>query len=136
MAIAYSQERVRALYLVKGGMSISRVSRILKISRPTLYRWVDQFELTGATAPCSRLPPPQESKIKDIEKFKKLVDSNGDKTQKELAELWGDISQQAISRGLKKLGYTRKKKLIATKSGVKNPEAHFSKNYHDIVQKT
>jgi arginine repressor len=40
-----------------------------------------------------------------------VVDNNGDKTQKELAQLWGNISQQTISRGLKKLGYTRKKNL-------------------------
>ncbi|NES25767.1 MAG: helix-turn-helix domain-containing protein [Symploca sp. SIO3E6] len=126
MAIAYSQDlRVRALDLVKGGMSISRVSRILQISRPTVYRWIEQFEKTGSTVPCKVLPPPQESKIQDWEKFKKVVDNNGDKTQKELAEVWGDISQQSISRGLKKLGYTRKKKLTATKSGVKNRELRF-----------
>jgi hypothetical protein len=57
-----------------------------------------------------------------------LVDNNGDKTQKELALLWGNISQQAISRGLKKLGYTRKKKLIVTKNVVKNLEADSEKN--------
>ncbi len=125
MAHAYSQDlRVRALDLIKAGMSISRVSQILKISRPTLYRWIEQFEITGSTSPCKSLPPPQVSKIKDFLKFKEVVDNNGDKTQKELAELWGNISQQAISRGLKKLGYTRKKKLITIKSDVKNLESH------------
>ncbi|MFB2983904.1 hypothetical protein [Microseira sp. BLCC-F43] len=57
-----------------------------------------------------------------------MVDNNGDKTQKELAQLWGNISQQTISRGLKKLGYTRKKKLIAIKNGVKNLEVDSGKN--------
>jgi arginine repressor len=57
-----------------------------------------------------------------------VVDNNGDKTQKELAQLWGNISQQTISRGLKKLGYTRKKKLIAIKNGVKNLEVDSGKN--------
>lgn len=123
MAHAYSRDlRVRALELLKAGMSISGVSQILKISRPTLYRWIKQFEITGSTSPGKSLPPPQVSKIKDWEKFKEVVDNNGDKTQKELAELWGNTSQQTISRGLKKLGYTRKKKLIATKSGLKNLE--------------
>lgn len=121
MALAYSEDlRIRAINLIKGGMSICRVSQILKISRPTLYRWIEQFEINGSTAPCKSIPPPQVSKIKDWEKFKEVIDNNGDKTQKELASLWGNISQQTISRGLKKLGYTRKKKLIATKSGVKN----------------
>ena len=129
MALAYSEDlRIRAINLIEGGMSISRVSQILKISRPTLYRWIEQFEINGSTAPCRSIPPPQVSKIKDWEKFKEVVDNNGDKTQKELASLWGNISQQTISRGLKKLGYTRKKKLIATKSGVKNPGAPSLKN--------
>lgn len=129
MAHAYSLDlRVRALNLIEGGMSISRVSQILNISRPTLYRWIEQFEIAGATAPSKSLPPPQMSKIKDWEKFKELVDNNGDKTQKELAQLWGNVSQQTISRGLKKLGYTRKKKLIAIKSDVKNLEIDSGKN--------
>ncbi|MCG5061727.1 MAG: helix-turn-helix domain-containing protein [Limnoraphis sp. WC205] len=42
MAIAYSEDlRVRALEWLKNGISISQVSRGLKISRPTLYRWKD-----------------------------------------------------------------------------------------------
>ena len=129
MAIAYSEDlRIRAIDLLEGGMSISRVSRILKISRPTLYRWIEQFEINGSTAPCKSLPPPQVSKIKDWEKFKEVVDNNGDKTQREIAEIWVNISQQAISRGLRKLGYTRKKKLIATKNDVKNLEVCSEKN--------
>ncbi|NES86456.1 MAG: helix-turn-helix domain-containing protein, partial [Moorea sp. SIO2B7] len=52
MAIAYSEDlRIRAIDLRETGMSISQVSRLLKISRPTLYRWVEQFEKTGSTAP-------------------------------------------------------------------------------------
>lgn len=115
MATAYSQDlRVRALGLIEEGMPISQVSRLLKISRPTLYRWIEQFESQGSTTPIKSVPPRKESKIKDWEKFREMVDKNGDKTQKELAQIWGNISQQAISRGLKKLGYTRKKKRIAT----------------------
>ncbi|MFB2983905.1 helix-turn-helix domain-containing protein [Microseira sp. BLCC-F43] len=70
MAHAYSQDlRIRALDLIKGGMSISRVSQILKISRPTIYRWIEQFEISGYPAPSKSIPPPQMSKIKDSRKI-------------------------------------------------------------------
>ena len=109
-ANAYSEDlRIRAIDLVKTGMSISQVSRLLKISRPTLYRWMEQFEKTGSTAPRRSVPPPQPGKITDWKKFQEFIKINGDKTQKELAKLWGNVSPDTISRGLMKLGYTRKK---------------------------
>ena len=83
MAIAYSEDlRVRALEWIKNGISISQVSRGLKISRPTLYRWKDKLEKTGSTAPMKSVPPPQPSKIKDWDRFTAFVDLNADKTQK------------------------------------------------------
>jgi hypothetical protein len=66
-------------------------------------------EKTGSTAPMKSVPPPQPSKIKDWNRFTEFVDINADKTQKELAKLWGGVSHHTISRALKKLGYTRKK---------------------------
>ena len=111
MAIAYSEDlRVRALNLLRRGISITQVSRGLQISRPTLYRWKDQVEKTGSTAPKKSVPPPHPSKIKDWQRFEEFVERNGDKTQKELALLWGGVSHHTISRALKKLGYTRKKR--------------------------
>lgn len=112
MAIAYSQDlRKRAINLIERGMSISNVSRLLKISRPTIYKWRHQWEKTGSTRPLTNSPPPQPAKIKDWRRFREFVDNNGDKTQEEMAILWGNCSRHTISRGLKKIGYTRKKNL-------------------------
>lgn len=73
MTITYSEDlRVRALDLIKSGSSIGR---LLKISRPTLYRWLEQFETTGSSAPQPRVPPPQPAKIRDWQKFKEFVDT-------------------------------------------------------------
>ena len=120
MAHAYSQDlRIRALEMIQGGMSISQVSRLLHISRPTLYKWMKQLETTGSTAPQKSVPPPQASKIKDWQKFQEFIVLHGDKTQKEMAKLWGNVSHHTISRGLRKLGYSRKKKPIVIKSAVK-----------------
>jgi hypothetical protein len=46
--------------------------------------------------------------------FKEFVECYGDKTQQEMSELWGKGSRHTISRGLKKLGITRKKKPMLT----------------------
>ncbi len=128
MAEAYSQDlRIRAVDLIETGMSISQVSRLLKISRPTLYRWVKQFETTGSTRPQKSIPPPQPSKIQDWQKFIEFIELHGEKTQKEMASIWGDVSHHTISRGLKKIGYTRKKKLTATKNAVKKAAKNFKR---------
>jgi len=115
MPIAYSQDlRQRALDLLNSGVPLTSVSRLLNISRPTLYTWLHKFQTTGSTAPSTPCPPPQVSNIKDWQKFKEFVERNGDKTQQEMSELWGQGSRHTISRGLKKLGITRKKKPIPT----------------------
>ena len=68
MVYPYSQDlRERALNLIINGMSISHVSRLLNISRPTLHQWRDRYLTTGSTAPKSNTPPPQTSKIQDWE---------------------------------------------------------------------
>jgi transposase len=111
MAQAYSQDlRIRALNLIKSGMSITDISRLLCISRPTLYKWQSHFISTGSTSAKKPDPPTWISKIKDWEKFREFVTLHGDKTQEEIARLWGNCSRHTISRGLKKIGYTRKKK--------------------------
>ncbi|MCL2933068.1 MAG: IS630 transposase-related protein [Trichodesmium sp. MAG_R03] len=116
MVHPYSQDlRERALNLIINGMSISHVSRLLNISRPTLHQWRDRYLTTGSTAPKANVPPPQKSKIKDWEEFEKFVEANHDQTQKQMAAKWGNCSRFTISRSLKKLGFTRKKKHMVIK---------------------
>jgi hypothetical protein len=54
--------------------------------------------------------------------LEKFVRKNRDKTQKQMAKLWGDEApQQNISYG-KKLGITRKKQPMAIKKEMKKKE--------------
>ena len=123
MAIAYSQDlRKRALSLLEKDLSITQVSRLLEISRPTLYKWQNQFQTTGSIKPLTPVRSSSSSHIKNWGKFQEFVDFYGDKTQSEMAELWSieigkKVSHDTISRGLKKLGYTRKKKPLLILSG-------------------
>jgi transposase len=109
-------------------MSMTKVSSLLAISRPTLYKWQRQLETEGTTVPKKSLPPPEPAKIKDWQKFSEFVDSHGDKTQQEMAEIWGNVSRHTISRGLKKINYTRKKKPTPIKNVPKKPALNLPKN--------
>ena len=53
-------------------------------------------------------------KLPQGEKFRENALTHGNKTQVEMASLWdGEIRARTISRALKKIGFTRKKKLTA-----------------------
>ena len=56
------------------GMSISLMSGLLNISRPTLHQWREIYLTTGSTTQSANIPPPQTSKIKNWEEFEKFVE--------------------------------------------------------------
>ncbi len=62
MVHPYSQDlRERAINLIINGMSMTHVSRLLKISRPTLDQWRERYLTTGSIAAQVSVPPPQTS---------------------------------------------------------------------------
>ena len=99
------------------GMPKIEASQTFNISRNTINLWLKRKAETGDLNAKVNKPPGNNHKITDWEKFREFAKVNGDKTQKEMAKLWeGDISQRTISRALAKIGFTRKKKLTATKN--------------------
>ncbi|PSO54692.1 MAG: hypothetical protein BRC35_13440 [Cyanobacteria bacterium QH_10_48_56] len=75
MAVVYSNSkdlRQRALRLMVSGRSISRVSRLLDVSGPTLYKWRNQAELhskSGSPIPSSSYSPPKNSGLASISRI-------------------------------------------------------------------
>ena len=113
MAKAYSddfrQKVIQAIEL--NGLKKCEASLLFNISRNTINLWLQRKAETGDVKPKSRKVSQQSSKINDWEKFRTFVKQHGDKTQSEMAQLWdGEISQRTISRALRKIGHTRKKK--------------------------
>ncbi|PSO62426.1 MAG: hypothetical protein BRC36_10005, partial [Cyanobacteria bacterium QH_2_48_84] len=110
MAVAYSKDLgERALRLRASGRSISPVSRLLDVSRPTLYKWRNQVEQTARVeAQPPRAPIPQQE-IEDGQAFREFVAPHGELTTEEMAPKWGNMSRHTIGRGLRKMGDTRKK---------------------------
>jgi transposase len=95
---------------LSNGMSIRGVSKIFKIGRNTIHSWKNRLRASGslqADKPSSGKKPI----VEDLEKFTKFVSENPDRTQKEMAELWGGIAPRTISSTLKRAKITYKKKL-------------------------
>ena len=114
---------------MKRGEKEVEVSHFFLISRNTLDLWLKKERETGdvkASLPVGVGTPP---KIQDLKKFEEFVTENSDKTQKQMAQLWGDeATQQNISYACKKLGITRKKKPMAIKKEMKKKEDNLEKS--------
>ncbi|PSO70321.1 MAG: hypothetical protein BRC42_10270 [Cyanobacteria bacterium QS_1_48_34] len=105
VAVAYSKDLgERALRLRESGRSISRVSRLLDVSRPTLYKWRNQVEQIAKVEAQPPRPPIPHQKIEDWQAFRELVAPHGELTTSEMAQKWGNISRHTIARGLKNFG--------------------------------
>ena len=101
------------------GLKKQFASELFNISRNTIDLWLKRKAETGDVQALPNRPPGNNHKIKDWARFRAFALTHGDKTQVEMAQLWqGDISAGTISRALKKIGFTRKKRLTATSNGM------------------
>jgi transposase len=130
MPAPYSYDlRTAAIKAVKRGERKIDVCRLLRISRNTLDLWLKREEKTGNYSAIVNSHKGRKTKITDEEKFRKFVREHSDKTQKRMAEIWGEnLTQQNISYFCQKLGITRKKKLTAIKKEMKKNEPNLDKN--------
>jgi transposase len=122
MAKAYSYDlRKRVVQAIElDGMKKSEAVQVFQVSRNTIYLWLAQKANTGDYQAKPNQPKGNGHKITDWEKFREFVRANGDKTQEEMAKLWEmPISDRTMSRALKKIGFSRKKKLMATEKEMK-----------------
>jgi transposase len=117
MANPYSYDLRRKVIeaIELNGMKHCEASEFFNISRNTINTWFQRRRETGDFNAKVRAHRGNGHKITDWEKFRAFVETYGDKTQAEKAELWeGNISDRTISRGLKKIGFTRKKRPMGT----------------------
>ena len=111
MPAPYSYDlRAKAVNAVKEGTRKTAVCRMFKISRNTLDLWLKREQETGDFCAITNYQHSKPLKIQDLEAFRRqFVLQHKQKTQQQLAELWGDdLTQQNVSDALKKLGITRK----------------------------
>lgn len=121
MAAPYSEDmRRKAIAAVKRGERKTDVSQMFGISRNTLDLWLKRESKTGDCRAITNYQQGCRHKIRDWERFRAFIKQHGGKTQAQLAALWGEgVTQQNISTAMQKLGISRKKELMATKSAIK-----------------
>ena len=121
------QKVIQAIEL--GGMSQNQAAMTFHISRSTINLWCQRQTLTGDCKAKPNLPQGNGHKITDWDKFREFAKVNGEKTQVEMAKIWdGEISSRTISRALKKIGLTRKKKLMGIEKDLKRKGRNLSKS--------
>lgn len=120
MPAPYSEDlRQKAIEAVSRGERKIEVSRMLKISRNTLDLWLVRQAETGSCQVKVTTRKPN-SKIKDHERLREFVKLHGEKTQIQMAKLWGEgVTQQNISDAMKKIGISRKKRVTGIESEMK-----------------
>lgn len=105
------------------GMKRCEASECFGVSRNAIYQWFRLKAETGDVHPKPTEHRGHSHKILDWEKFRVFVAANADKTQVEMAQLWEDtISDRTISRALKHIGFTRKKRPMATENEMSTSE--------------
>jgi transposase len=122
----FRQKVLQAIEL--DGLKKCEASELFNISRNTINLWLQRKAQTGDVQALPNRPRGNNHKITDWEQFRAFAKTHGDKTQVEMAQLWqGDISDseallrstdRTISRALKKIGFTRKKRPTATSNGM------------------
>jgi transposase len=113
MSAPYSYDlRRKAIDAVKNGERKIAVCRMLQISRNTLDLWLKREEQTGDCQAVTGFQRGNRHKISDWHRFGEFASKHGDKTQSQMAKLWGEnVTQQNISNALRKIGLSRKKNL-------------------------
>lgn len=103
------------------GMKCTEASEFFSISRNTIHQWFQLKAETGDVKPKPHEHRGHSHKITDWEKFRVFVRAHPDKTQTEMTQLWeDDISERTISRALKRIKFTRKKRPMVTESAMSN----------------
>ena len=127
MTAAYSIDlREKAVSAVDRGEKKSHICRTLNISRNTLDQWLKRREEKGSIAP-KNYQRGSKPKIDDLEAFQVFAEANGHLTQKEMAEKWDKpVSPVLIRQALRKINFTRKKKLTATKKETSKSDKSLS----------
>ena len=97
------------------GDTYAQTGKIFGVDGSSVQRWVQQYEETGDL---SDKPLNRSFKKIDPEKLRTYVKEHSDATQQEIADEFG-CSNQAVSKALKRLNITRKKKRAATRNGTK-----------------
>ena len=104
--------RLSAVLYRLAGHTYSETAEIFHASVSAIRVWVQKYQETGDL---SNKPLHRGFKKIDPDKLRTYVKEHPDDTQQEIADAFG-CTNQAVSKALKRLKITRKKKRFATRS--------------------
>jgi len=113
--------RERAVNAVHEGMKKIKVCKIFNIARQTLYSWLSLEKSQGHLQPKTGFQKGHSHGIKDLAKFREFVALHGNYTQEEMTEIY-NVGSSTIGRAMKKIGYSRKKRVQLTRKEAKKNE--------------
>lgn len=121
MGAAYSYDlRVRVMEKYDEGMKVTKLCELFNISRYTFYEWKRLRDETGDIKAAEGYQRGHSHKIEDWSLFEDFVQEQGHLTLKDMAAAWPEsVCYSTMSRGLKKLGCTHKKRVMVTGSVMK-----------------
>lgn len=97
-----------------------------RISRNTINLWLHKRKETGDYQANEGYQRGYNPKITDLVEFQEFARKHGSQTQKEMAGAWqGEISDKTIGKALKKIRFTRKKKLTVIAREMNRKGKHF-----------
>lgn len=113
--------RERVVSALEKGLTYQEVAELFEVGEASVSRWAGRKRRTGSVEP-NKMGGDRVGKLRKdgLRVLKELVDEQPDRTNQELADSYRErtgqeVSTATISRGLRKLGLTRKKKTLVAK---------------------
>ena len=111
--MAYSRDlKLRAVAYVEEGHNMNQTAAVFKVHISTVIRWVEQYKKTGDVKNKIRKPVNKKINPQELETY---VQEHPDAYLKEIAQHFG-CCPAAVLRRLRKLGITRKKRVLFTRN--------------------
>ena len=137
MSAPYSYDlRQKVIQAIDNGMRKSEASRVFALSRNTIDLWLKRRDTTGEFQAHTGYQKGSRHKITDWDSFREFALAHGELTQAEMADIWEKkVSRHTISRGLKKINFTRKKRRMAIEKEMNNCATHSNLLFNKKTQK-
>ena len=108
-------------YFLNHELSYNDVSAIFGIGTATLHRWVSAYKHDGCLEYETSPGRPRLLCLEKEASFQELVMNNSDHTLDQLSEIWEaqqgqKLSSFTLSRSIRRLGFTRKKRRFGLQS--------------------
>jgi transposase len=124
--MAYSEDlRDSAVkYFLSHDLQYKEAAAIFGIGSGTLHRWVASYQNDGRLEYKTSTGRPRALSLEQESAFKDMVMANYDQNLEQLSEIWEAQSGQrmsifSVSRSIRRLGFTRKKRPSGRVNGIK-----------------